>query len=75
MLTPMEYLTISPTANVRPVHQGALVISLGPPAVPQYLMAEMREDHKEAVGVFREDNNVGRALKKQLTEVMPELYL
>ena len=75
VLTDVEYLTVSPTAYIRPAHPGPLVIPAGPPAIPQYLRAEMREDHKEAVRVFREADNVEKALKKQFAEAMPELYL
>ena len=49
VLTPAEYLTVSATAYNRPIHPGTLVIPQGPPAVPQYLRQEMRDDHKEAV--------------------------
>ena len=75
VLTPAEYLTVSATAYNRPIHPGTLVIPQGPPAVPQYLRQEMRDDHKEAVRVFREVDNVEKALKKQLVDAMPELYL
>lgn len=75
ILTPAEQLVISPTIYVRPVHPGLLVIPAGPPAVPQYLRTEMKEDHKEAIRLFREANNVEKALLKQLSEAIPELYL
>ena len=75
VLTDVEYSTVSPTPYIRPTHPGPLVIPVGPPAVPQYLRTEMREDHKEVVRVFREADNVEKALKKQLAEAMPELYL
>ena len=35
----------------------------------------MRDDHKESVRVFCEVDNVEKALKKQLADALPELYL
>ena len=49
VLSDVEYLTVSPIAYIRPTHPGPLVIPAGPPAVPQYLRTEMREDHKKAI--------------------------
>ena len=75
LLTPTEYLTADPVAYIRPVHPGALNIPAGPPAIAQYLRQEMREDHKEAVRVFREVDNVDKILKKQLVAALPDIYL
>ena len=35
----------------------------------------MRDDHKEEIRVFREVDNVDRALKNQLSEALPEIYI
>ena len=75
VLTATEYLTVNPNTYVRPTHPGPLVIPAGPPAIPQYLQQKMRDDHKEAVCVYREMDNVKKALKMQLAEALPELYL
>ena len=75
MLTPVEYLQVLAVPYIWPVHPGSLVIPVGPPVVPQYLRLEMRADHNEDVRVFREADNVAKALKKQLSEAIPELYL
>ena len=75
VLTTTEYLTVSLTAYNRPIYPGPLVIPAGPPAVSQYLGAEMREDHKEVVRALCEVDNVEKALKRQLAETLPELYL
>ena len=67
VLTPAEYALVSPVPYVNPIHLGPLVIPAGPPAVPAYMRQEMRDTHKEQVRVFREADNVEKALKKQMT--------
>ena len=63
MLTAVEYTQISRVPYVQPIYPGVLVILIGPPAIPQYLRMEMRTDYKEDVHVFREADNVEKALK------------
>ena len=75
VLEPAEYLLVSPVPYVRPVHPGPLVIPPGPPAVPAYCRQELRDDHKEAVRIFQEAENVETTMKKQLAAAIPDMYI
>ena len=72
VLTDVEYTFVSAIPYVKPVHPGQLVI---PPATTNYVATSMKEDHKEAIRVFKEAINVEQALIKQLGHALPELYL
>ena len=63
VLTSVEQALLSATPYVHPVHPGPLVIPPGPPAVPAYIRQKIQETHKEQVSVFREADNVDKALK------------
>ena len=73
VLTPLEYTNVNVTPYNKPIHPGTLVIPGG--NLPNYQRQEMRDDHKEAIRLAREADNVERALKKQLVKAIPEMYL
>ena len=72
VLTPTEYANVSAVNYVRPVHPGALVI---PGGTTQHEANRLRDDHKEAVRLYREVVHVEKALIKQLGQALPEAYL
>ena len=73
VVDPTEYAMVPGTIPyVRPVHPGALVI---PPGTTQQIYLGLREDHKEAVRVFREVNDVQQRIIKQLVQAMDATYL
>ena len=51
---------------------GTLDIPVG---TAQHAANRLREDHKEAIRIFREASNVEKALFKQLTAALPSFYL
>ena len=66
VLTPAEYATISPIPYIQYIHPAVLVIPPGTPTVPQYLRAEMRDNHKKSIRLFRKVDNVDKAFKRNL---------
>ena len=58
VLTAAEYGFVSPFPYVRPVHPGNLAI---PPGTPNYQATVLREDHKEAIRIFKEATNVKKS--------------
>ena len=75
VLTGLEYAALNDMPYIRPVHPGILVIPEGSSAVPQYMRSEIREDHKVVIHIFREVDDVDKAVKNQLPEALPDLYL
>ena len=71
VLSPEEYASISATAYVRPVHPGATY----PVGATNYATQILRENHQEAIRLYREANGVEDALIGQLTQALPPLYL
>ena len=72
VLTPAEYVNISPNPYVRPVHPGPLVLPAG---LPNYQQQIQRELHQENIRIFQEAENVHNTLLKQLSQALPEYYL
>ena len=72
VLTPAEYLTVSATAYNRPPHPGTLTIA---PGTAQHEATRLRNDHKEAIRLFREAVDVEKALIKQLVTAIEPKYL
>ena len=72
--TPSEYSLVSIIPYVRPVHPGSLVLPNGV-GVTNLHREIARDDHKEAVRLFREVVDVEKALIKQLVQAVPEVYL
>ena len=75
VLTPAEYATIWPIPYISPVHPGLLVIPPGPPAVPQYLRTEMRDNDKYAIRLFWEVDNMDKAFKKATNKIDSQFYM
>ena len=73
VLTPQEYTMVSATPYVRPVHPGVLVLPNGV-GITNLHREIARDAHKEALWVFREDDDIKKALIKQLDQVVPEVY-
>lgn len=71
VLTPEEYITVSATPHVRPIHPGVVA----PTGTTQYQSTVLRDEHKENIRLFREANVVEEALLKQLSNALPTLYL
>ena len=63
VLTPAEYLHVSALPYVKPVHPGTLHITVG---TPQHETNRLREDHTDAIRLFRETIDVEKALIKQI---------
>ena len=72
--TPAEYILVSIIPYVRPVHPGPLVLPNGV-GITNLHREIARDDHKEAVRLFREVIDVEKALMKQLVQAIPEVYL
>ena len=73
VVNPAEYAMVLGTIPyVRPVHPGALNIPLGS---TQHAATALREDHKEAIRVFREVNDVEQRIIKQLVRAIDATYL
>ena len=72
VLTPAEYLIVSATAYNRPPHPGTLTIA---PGTAQHEATRLRNDHKEAIRLFRETVDVEKALIKQLVAAIEPKYL
>ena len=68
---PTQYALISPTAFIRPVHPGVLVIIPG--TAPQ--MAQQSKTHQEALRLFNECDNIERTLKQQIVNAIDKVYL
>jgi hypothetical protein len=69
-----EYALISAIPYVRPVHPGALVLPTGVGTTTLHREIA-RDDHNEAVRVFREVVDIEKALIKQLVQAVPEVYM
>ncbi len=72
VLNPVEYATVSPVPFNAPVHPGALVIAPGTTAT---MATAARDQHAEAIRLFREYYGVEKALKQQLRKAIDESYL
>ena len=72
MLTQPKYAFVSTTDYVRPVHPCLLVI---PPATSQHESTRLRENHKEAIRLYREVIAIEQCLTKQLGQALLEFYL
>ena len=72
--TPAEYTLVSIIPYVRPVHPGPLVLPNGV-GITNLHREIARDDHKEAVRLFREVVDVEKALIKQIVQAVPEVYL
>lgn len=72
LLSPAKYAPVAPgTPFVRPPNPGVLVI---PPGTAQHAATRLREDHKEALRVFRECIDIEEALKKQVLVAIKEKW-
>ena len=71
MLTQLEYAFVLATDYVRPVHLGLIVI---PPATSQHESTRLRENHKEAIRLYREVNAIKQFLNIELGQSLPEFY-
>ena len=67
-----EYVNVSVVLYVRPLHPGNLTI---PPGTAQHEATRLRNDHKEAIRLFRETVDVEKALIKQLVAAIDDTYL
>ena len=74
VLSPQEYTMVSATPYVRPLNPGALVLPTGVGVINLHRKIA-RDAHKEALWVFREDDDVKKALIKQLVQIVPEVYM
>ena len=72
VLTPAEYNAVSATAYNRPTHPGNLNIAAG---TAQHEATRLRNEHKEAVRLFRETIDVEKALIKQVVAALEPKYL
>ena len=73
VLTPAEYALVTAMPYIRPVFPGPLVLLSG--AGMTNLQQEIAQDHhKEQMRVFCEVVDVEKALFKQFTQALPELY-
>ena len=72
VLTPAEYANISAVPYVRPLHPGVLVI---PPAATERTEKRRREQHKKDLALYHETINLEKALKKQISTAINELFL
>ena len=74
VLLPTEYALASQTPFICLIHPGALVLPAGQGVTN--LQRKMACDaHNEAIRVFTEVNMVKKALIKQVSAALPELYL
>jgi hypothetical protein len=72
VLNPLDYALVSPVPFVAPVHPGSLVIPQGTTTV---MATALRDQHAEAVRLFREYNGVEKALKQQIRKAVDQSYL
>ena len=72
MITTTEYANISHVNYVRPVHPGTLNIPAG---TTNYESTRLKNGHKELICLNREVNIVEAILLKQLSKVLPKIYL
>ena len=71
--TDAEYANIPGTAPyIRPVHPGALVIEAG---TSQHISTGMRNDHGDAIKLFREVDDVEKCIIKQLVQALDSKFL
>ena len=70
VLTPAEYAAVSIVSYNRPLHQGNLTIPAG---TAQHKAKRLREEHKEAIRLFRQTIDMEKSLIKQaVTAIEPE---
>ena len=72
VLTQAEYSRISNVDYIRPEHPGEIRI---PGNSTQHEATRLRNDHKEAIKLFRETVDLEKALRYQITAAVPEEYL
>ena len=72
VLTLVKYALVDSISYVEPAHPGTLIIPVG---TTQHESTRLREEHKEAVQLFREVTNVKKALLKQLGQAVLTVYL
>ena len=72
VLSPQEYTQVSNTAYVRPVHPGQYVPQ---PGLFQHEAMRLHLEHMERHRVFKEANNVEKALIKQIVAAIDAEYL
>ena len=70
VLSAVEYATVSATPYVQPIHPSTVI----PVGTTNWETQILREEHKK-IHLFREANAVEKALLKQLTRALPDLYL
>ena len=72
LLSPEDYNRVAPeTPFVRPPNPGPLVIPVG---TTQHATTRMKDDHTEALRIFRECIDVEQALIKQIMEAIQDKY-
>ena len=74
VLTNAEYALVSAIPYVRPVHPGPLVLPAGA-GVTNLQQEIARDQHKEAMRVYREVIDLEKALLKQLVQALSEIYV
>ena len=67
-----EYQRISNTPYERPTHPDNLEIL---DRTTQHEAARLRTEHKEAKKLFRQTNDLKKALRHQITAAVPKAYL
>ena len=72
VLTPTEYNAVSAIPCNRPTHPGTLNIAAG---TALHETTRLRNDHNEAVRLFRETIDVEKALIKQIVAALEPKYL
>ena len=72
LFSPVEYNRVAPeTPFVRPQNPGPLVI---PSNMTQHAATRMKDDHTEALRIYRECVDVEQALLKQVLEAIQDKY-
>ena len=72
VLMPLEYTHVYAHPYVKPAHPGTLTIAAG---TTQHEATRLREDHKDAIRVFREITDSEKVLIKQVVAVVEGKYI
>ena len=72
LVSPVQYALVSPTPFLIPAYPQPLVI---PVAATQHMTITLQQLHRDSVRIFREYQAVSKALKQQIVQAIPKVYL
>ena len=72
LLSPVQYVLVSNVPFVIPAFPAPLAIPLN---ATQHMTFTLQQQHRDAVRIFRECQSVQKALRQQLVQAVPKIYL